>query len=45
MGLISFLKNKFAKKKEDEETKKYSQGLEKSRKNFSSKLKLSLIHI
>ena len=37
MGLISFLKNKF--RKEDVETKKYSEGLEKSRKNFSSKLK------
>lgn len=36
MGLISFLKNKF--KKKDEETDKYSSGLEKSRKNFSSKL-------
>ena len=39
MGLISFLKNKFRKSENDEETKKYSEGLEKSRKNFSSKLK------
>lgn len=37
MGLISFLKSKFAKK--DTETTKYSNGMEKSRKNFSSKLK------
>lgn len=37
MGLISFLKSKFSKK--DNETKKYSDGMEKSRKNFSSKLK------
>ncbi len=37
MGLISFLKSKFAKK--DTETAKYSNGMEKSRKNFSSKLK------
>lgn len=36
MGLISFLKNKFHKKNEGSE--KYSKGLEKSRKNFSSKL-------
>ena len=39
MGLIAFLKSKFGKKKADTETQKYSQGLEKSRKNFSSKLK------
>lgn len=48
MGLISFLKNKFAKKEEANETKetkeesvkveKYSKGLEKSRENFSNKL-------
>ena len=48
MGLISFLKNKFAKKDEATETKgskeesikveKYSKGLEKSRENFSNKL-------
>ena len=36
MGLISFLKNKF--KKKDNEVEKYSQGMEKSRKNFSNKL-------
>ena len=36
MGLISFLKNKF--KKKDEAVDTYSQGLEKSRKNFSNKL-------
>lgn len=38
MGLISFLKNKFSKKEEKNE--KYVAGLDKSRKNFSSKLKL-----
>ena len=38
MGLISFLKEKFGKKKNNE-TKKYSDGMSKSRKNFSSKLK------
>ena len=37
MGLISFLREKF--KKKDAATEKYSQGMEKSRKNFSSKLK------
>ena len=36
MGLISFLKNKF--KKKDEAVDIYSQGMEKSRKNFSNKL-------
>ena len=36
MGLISFLKNKF--KKNNEEVDKYASGMEKSRKNFSSKL-------
>lgn len=36
MGLISFLKSKFHKK--DNQTEKYNQGLEKSRKNFSNKL-------
>ena len=36
MGLISFLKNKF--KKKDEAIDAYSQGMEKSRKNFSNKL-------
>lgn len=36
MGLISFLKNKF--KKKDSEVDTYSQGMEKSRKNFSNKL-------
>ena len=38
MGLISFLKNKFSKKKEDTVIEKYSDGLKKSRQNFSSKL-------
>lgn len=38
MGLVSFLKNKFGKKKEDSSIDKYEAGLEKSRKNFSSKL-------
>ena len=41
MGLVSFLKNKFAKKetdKEQETVDKYQKGLEKSRQNFSSKL-------
>ncbi len=48
MGLFSFLKNKFGKKNDDvktEETKEeeksldsYSKGMEKSRKNFASKL-------
>lgn len=37
MGLISFLKQKFAKK-ETEEVKVYSEGMEKSRQNFSAKL-------
>ncbi|MCR4880272.1 MAG: signal recognition particle-docking protein FtsY [Bacilli bacterium] len=36
MGLVSFLKNKFAKK--EESVDKYSKGLEKSRANFSNKL-------
>ena len=36
MGLISFLKSKF--KKNDQEVDKYASGMEKSRKNFSSKL-------
>ena len=36
MGLISFLKNKF--KKKDESVDTYSQGMEKSRQNFSNKL-------
>lgn len=41
MGLVSFLKNKFAKKETKEEKEsldKYNQGMEKSRKNFSDKL-------
>lgn len=50
MGLFKFLKEKFTKKKEDkveitpeskkeeESLKKYNDGLEKSRKNFSNKL-------
>ena len=37
MGLISFLKDKF--KKKDKVTETYSKGMEKSRKNFSSRLK------
>ena len=36
MGLFSFLKSKFGKK--DKTVDKYSSGLEKSRKNFASKL-------
>lgn len=36
MGLISFLKSKFSKK--DKVDQKYVNGLEKSRKNFSSRL-------
>lgn len=39
MGLISFLKNKFAKK-EDSNLSSYNKGLDKSRKNFASKLSL-----
>ncbi len=38
MGLFSFLRDKFSKKKVDEETKTYVDGMEKSRKNFASKL-------
>ena len=43
MGLFSFLKSKFAKKKEEAPAEKaaldtYSKGMEKSRKNFASKL-------
>lgn len=43
MGLFSFLKNKFAKKKEETPVEKssldtYSKGMEKSRKNFASRL-------
>jgi hypothetical protein len=38
MGLISFLKKKFGGKK-NETTDKYVVGLEKSKANFSSKLK------
>ena len=37
MGLLSFLRDKF--KKKDAITEQYSKGMEKSRKNFSSKLK------
>ena len=36
MGLLSFIKNKFKKKDENVDT--YSQGMERSRKNFSNKL-------
>ena len=39
MGLFAFLKEKFTKKNNDGvKTKKYSDGLEKSRKNFAGKL-------
>ena len=40
MGLISFLKEKFSKKKDNEkvEAEAYSKGMEKSRANFSNKL-------
>lgn len=38
MGLMSFLKEKFSKK--ESKNQKYVAGLDKSRKNFSSKLKL-----
>ena len=37
MGLISFLKDKFSKKKTDD-IESYSEGMAKSRQNFSSKL-------
>ena len=40
MGLISFLKEKFSKKKQEEkvDAEVYSKGMEKSRQNFSNKL-------
>ena len=40
MGLISFLKDKFSKKKDEEKAdiETYSKGMEKSRQNFSNKL-------
>ena len=42
MGLFSFLRDKFSKKKKEnavkQETQTYVKGLEKSRKNFASKL-------
>lgn len=40
MGLISFLKDKFSKKKDQEkvDAEVYSKGMEKSRQNFSNKL-------
>lgn len=41
MGLFNFLKNKFSKKEnpvEEQSTKTYVEGMEKSRKNFASKL-------
>ena len=40
MGLISFLKEKFSKKKVEEkvDAETYSKGMEKSRQNFSNKL-------
>ncbi len=37
MGLISFLKEKFSKKK-DNDVESYSEGMSKSRQNFSNKL-------
>ncbi len=37
MGLISFLKEKFSKKK-DEKVENYTEGMSKSRQNFSNKL-------
>ncbi len=37
MGLFSFLKNKFSKKKDDS-LQTYEKGMEKSRKNFASRL-------
>ena len=37
MGLISFLKNKFSKKKDDN-VDSYSEGMSKSRQNFSNRL-------
>lgn len=37
MGLISFLKNKFSKKKK-EDVESYSEGMAKSRQNFSNRL-------
>ena len=37
MGLISFLKEKFSKKK-DEKVESYTEGMSKSRQNFSNKL-------
>ncbi len=40
MGLFNFLKNKFSNKKNDEDTKTYVNGMEKSRQNFASKLDL-----
>lgn len=40
MGLLSFLKNKFAKKENDQDLSSYNKGLDKSRKNFASKLSL-----
>ncbi|MCQ2742629.1 MAG: signal recognition particle-docking protein FtsY [Bacilli bacterium] len=38
MGLFKFLKEKFSKKKDNEEAKAYEKGMEKSRKNFASRL-------
>ena len=38
MGLISFLKSKFSKKTENPDAESYSNGMEKSRQNFSNKL-------
>ena len=38
MGLISFLKNKFSKKENKSSLDSYNKGLDKSRKNFASKL-------
>lgn len=38
MGLFAFLKSKFSKKEETETTKRYEEGLKKSRKAFASRL-------
>lgn len=38
MGLFSFLKKKFSGKEETEKTKRYEEGLKKSRKAFASRL-------
>ncbi len=40
MGLFKFLKDKFSKKENQEQSEKYQVAMEKSRKNFASKLNL-----